>query len=360
MSQAIRKSPADSRLYRYGALPNRLRYLLVSDPEADKSAAAVDVHAGSVGDPASRPGLAHFCEHMLFMGTEGYPGEAEFFEYLKQHAGSHNAYTDLLHTNYFFDAANPAFLPALDRFSHFFKTPLFSAGATSREMKAVHSENAKNLQSDLWRSMQLFRSEANPDSPLCRFATGNLETLDFPSTRDDLLEFHKKHYSANIMNLVLYSDRPLDELEAAVTDHFAAVPDQDLPTPDCSKQPPAYDERNLGYFYKVKPVLDRDQLKLVWILPRCLESELDSKPHNYVSHLLGHEGPNSLLSALQQAGLAMELGSYAYHQIKAFTVVGADIRLTAKGLAEYPRVLELVYSYLKQLREAGPQEWLFS
>ena len=227
-------------------------------------------------------------------------------------------------------------------------------------MKAVHSENAKNLQSDLWRSMQLFRSEANPDSPLCRFATGNLETLDFPSTRDDLLEFHKKHYSANIMNLVLYSDRPLDELEAAVTDHFAAVPDQDLPTPDCSKQPPAYDERNLGYFYKVKPVLDRDQLKLVCILPRCLESELDSKPHNYVSHVLGHEGPNSLLSALQQAGLAMELGSYAYHQIKAFTVVGADIRLTAKGLAEYPRVLELVYSYLKQLREAGPQEWLFS
>ena len=29
-------------------------------------------------DPHDLPGLAHFCEHMLFMGNEKYPGEAVY------------------------------------------------------------------------------------------------------------------------------------------------------------------------------------------------------------------------------------------------------------------------------------------
>lgn len=87
-------------------------------------------------------------------------------------------------------------------------------------MKAVDSEHKKNLESDGWRNMQLFRSEANNDSPLCRFATGDLNTLNFPSTRDDLIEFHGKFYSANLMRVVLYSDQPLDKLEEGVKLHF--------------------------------------------------------------------------------------------------------------------------------------------
>ena len=42
--------------------------LLVSDPSTDKAAAAMDVHIGHMSDPPNLPGLAHFCEHMLFLG----------------------------------------------------------------------------------------------------------------------------------------------------------------------------------------------------------------------------------------------------------------------------------------------------
>lgn len=45
-----------------------LQVLLVSDETTDKSAAALDVHIGHMSDPANLPGLAHFCEHMLFLG----------------------------------------------------------------------------------------------------------------------------------------------------------------------------------------------------------------------------------------------------------------------------------------------------
>jgi hypothetical protein len=63
-----RKSPNDAREYRYLTLPNQLRVLLVSDSATDKSAAALSVYRGSFHEPDTRPGLAHFLEHMLFIG----------------------------------------------------------------------------------------------------------------------------------------------------------------------------------------------------------------------------------------------------------------------------------------------------
>ncbi len=146
--------------------------------------------------------------------------------------------------------------------------------------------------------MQLFRSEANTNSPLCRFATGNLATLNFPSTRDDLLAFHQQFYSANLMRVVLYSDQSLDSLEASLKSHFLDIPDKALPVPDYSHAPKAYDKQNLGFLYKIVPVMNKDTLLLKWVLPRSLEREIDTKPDRYISHLLGHEGPNSLLSKL--------------------------------------------------------------
>lgn len=66
----IIKSSQDKRLYRGLLLDNELKCLIVSDPSTDRSAASVDVHAGYMLDPKEFPGLAHFCEHMLFMGSK--------------------------------------------------------------------------------------------------------------------------------------------------------------------------------------------------------------------------------------------------------------------------------------------------
>lgn len=66
----IVKSNQDQREYRGLLLDNGIKCLLISDPSTDRSAAAVDVHAGYLLDPKEFPGLAHFCEHMLFMGSQ--------------------------------------------------------------------------------------------------------------------------------------------------------------------------------------------------------------------------------------------------------------------------------------------------
>lgn len=51
-------------------LENGLEVLVISDPKADKASAAMDVKVGHLSDPEDLQGLAHFCEHLMFMGTE--------------------------------------------------------------------------------------------------------------------------------------------------------------------------------------------------------------------------------------------------------------------------------------------------
>ncbi|CAF3767652.1 unnamed protein product [Adineta steineri] len=74
----IKKSDCDSWNYRGLELSNEMLVVLISHPNIDKAAAALDVSVGSLADPRDVPGTAHFLEHMLSMGSSKYPGENEY------------------------------------------------------------------------------------------------------------------------------------------------------------------------------------------------------------------------------------------------------------------------------------------
>ena len=69
----IIKSPSDNRTYKAIKLANELECVLIQDVDALKSSAALSVGVGSFKDPITSQGLAHYLEHMLFMGTTKYP-----------------------------------------------------------------------------------------------------------------------------------------------------------------------------------------------------------------------------------------------------------------------------------------------
>jgi len=98
-SSSLILPPTEARPHRLLTLPNQLEVILISDPTADKSAAALDVGIGHLEDPADLPGCAHFCEHLMFLGTKKYPEENAYNTYLSSHNGHSNAYTDLCNTN---------------------------------------------------------------------------------------------------------------------------------------------------------------------------------------------------------------------------------------------------------------------
>ncbi|XP_013792799.2 insulin-degrading enzyme-like, partial [Limulus polyphemus] len=172
-----------------------------------------------------------------------YPSENEYNAFLNQHGGSSNAFTSTQHTNFYFDVA-PEFLQgALDRFSQFFVGPLFTESATCREVNAVNSEHEKNLKVDIWRLNQLEKSLGNPKHDFSKFGTGNKETLEeIPKsqnidTRQELLKFHEKWYSSNIMALCVIGKESLDELVEMTVPLFCDVENKNVTVPEWLEHP---------------------------------------------------------------------------------------------------------------------------
>jgi predicted Zn-dependent peptidase len=48
-----------------------------------QSAASLTIGVGSFEDPEDIPGLAHFLEHMVFMGSDKFPQENDFDAFIK-------------------------------------------------------------------------------------------------------------------------------------------------------------------------------------------------------------------------------------------------------------------------------------
>jgi insulysin len=353
------QSPNDDREYRYLELDNKLKVLLISDPDTKKGAAALDVYVGSAQNPADRAGLAHFLEHMLFLGTDKYPEAAEYEEFITEHGGSRNAYTAFEHTNYFFDIKHTSLEPALDRFAQFFIAPRFDAQYVEREVNAVEAEYQLGLKTDPRRNLDVLREVVNPQHPFSILAVGTQDTLADRAEapiREALLEFYDRYYSANLMSLVVLGQESLDELEAMVRSQFSAVPNKERQVERIEQ--PLYLPETLPALVYIRPEASQRQLQLSFPMPDYSE-HFRRKSVEFVAHLIGHEGEGSLLSLLKARGWAEGLGTGAGLRYRGGSAFGINITLTEQGMEQREQVLYAVFEYIKMLDLAGPSQQLY-
>lgn len=214
------RARTDKKEYRLYELPNGLEVLLVSDqtqppsdddndessqineenedeeeseeeeegseeddagPQRGGCAVAMAVNCGSFHESEQDPcGLAHLLEHMLFMGSEKYPDENAYDDYLSKHGGYSNAYTEAEHTMYYFDVGSSSALPqAMDIFAQFFIAPLMKADSLEREIQAVDSEFDLTIADDELRMRALWHTPCGckQHHPFHRFGWGNKQSL---------------------------------------------------------------------------------------------------------------------------------------------------------------------------------------
>lgn len=358
-AKSIVTSAVDDREHRYMVLENGLQVLLIHDAKADKAAAALDVYTGSADNPADRAGLAHFLEHMLFLGTEKYPDPDEYQAFISANGGGHNAYTAIDNTNYFFDVRADALEPALDRFAQFFVAPLFTPEYVTRERNAVHSEYSARIKDDMRRSFDALREIVNPAHPAAQFSVGSLETLadrDQDAVRDDLLDFYRTHYSSDNMALVVLGKESLDELEAMVKPRFSQVPKRQLQVPRAAQ--PLFKPGRLPLQLSVKPVKELRSLSLIFPVP-LLQPHYRQKPVEYIANLLGHEGEGSVLAVLKEKGWAESLSAGSGFDDRYSSSVMINIRLTQAGWQHYQEVVGLFFEGVKKLTQKGVKGWRY-
>ena len=356
--KSIEKSKSDKFDCLIKILPNGLKALLISDPESETSSASLGVNIGSLSDNPDEMGLAHFCEHLLFMGTEKYPNEEEYENFLAKNGGYSNAFTKGDKTVFYFDVKNDGFEGALDRFAQFFISPKFNESSVEREINAINSEFSKNKNNDIWRLYRLSKSQMNPKSPFSQFTTGNKETLCHKDIRERLLKMYNKLYSSEIMTLCVYSNMSLDSQINLVEKLFKDVPKREnfkMPKYD---QVSPYDENSLNNFFKIIPVKEEDKIIFRWFFPYCDNYKV--KPLSFFSALFGHEGPNTLTAYLKRKNLIISLMSSSENNAKVFSTFDLNITLTKIGFENYNEVILTVLKYIDVIKKKGINERYFN
>ncbi|MGL5225171.1 MAG: insulinase family protein [Aeromonas sp.] len=352
-------SPNDHRQYHFLVLANQLRVLLICDPKTDKSAASLAVNTGHFNDPADRQGMAHFLEHMLFLGTQTYPKPGEYQQFMSRHGGRHNAWTGTEFTNFFFEIDNDFFEAGLDRFSQFFICPTFDADSVDKERHAVDSEYRLKLQDDMRRFYQVHKETVNPAHPFAKFSVGNLDTLaDLPGRdlRADLIHFYESHYSADRMALVMISPASIQTQLQWCHHYFAAILNRQVGSQSLTM--PLYRLEDLGLRIQITPVKETRKLSLCFPLPN-VDEFYHQKPLTFLSHLIGYEGDGSLLSLLKAHGWVNQLSAGGGISGANFKDFGINLSLTPLGLEHVDDILATLFGYLTLIKREGVQRWRY-
>jgi len=350
----IVKSPIDNREYASIVLDNQLEIMLVSDPSIEKSAAALSVAVGSLQEPKEFGGLAHYLEHMLFLGTSSYPTVGDYSEFVSRNGGSQNAYTQLDHTNYMVAVNNDAYNEALSRFSGFFYEATLDQDYADKERNAVHSEWTMKSPNDWVILEQLNGSTLNPEHPISQFNWGNLDSL--VDKKDNklqaaLVDMYNTYYSANLMKGAMISNLPIADMTKLAKQYFGHIPNKNTPRPEMTEAvaKPEHLKKVVHYI----PQTEMKQLRINFVIENNAQ-QFAVKPNGYVNYLLANEMPGTLASTLRDAGLSDAVYSTfdadEYGNAGSFTLY---IDLTETGVQNRDKVMGAVLQYLRLLREKG-------
>ena len=130
-------------------------------------------------------------------------------------------------------------------------------------MKAVNSEFEMRLNNDALRLYQLMKHNLKSDHPYKMFFCGNLDHLKSDNIREEVMDFWNKYYSANLMNLVVYSDESLDTLEGWVKECFSGVTNENKVKKPLDNP---YTKEELSKMFYMVPVKDEDYLIITFYL----------------------------------------------------------------------------------------------
>jgi nardilysin len=294
------------------------------------------------------------------MGSEKFPKENEFDQYIASHGGFDNAYTESEYTLFHFDIIEKHLAGALDRFSQFFISPLMSQNSMEREMLAVESEFQSNSIDDEVRISQIFCTMIHDTHPASNFIWGNLKTLRDGVRRnklhEKLHEFRLKNYTANRMFLCIQSSVDMPRLERTVVKYFT-----DIRRGVESLQPnrqSAFEMFKPNFFEKiffVKPTAEKCKLLMTYLLPTENLKYLE-----YLASLFEYEGCGSLSDFFMDEFLATKVkakvGRQSFEGNLMFTLFTVEVNLTSRGYQNFDNVLEAIFAFLLLLKTTKIEE----
>ncbi|UMZ11538.1 pyrroloquinoline quinone biosynthesis protein PqqF [Pseudomonas sp. MPFS] len=320
-------------------LANGLQVSVRHAPHLKRCAATLRVAAGSHDVPPAWPGLAHFLEHLLFLGTERFPAEQGLMAYVRAQGGQLNAKTCERSTEFFFELPAHAFAAGLERLCDMLARPRLDLAEQRREREVLHAEFlAWSRDATAQRQFALFDG-LSAAHPLRAFHAGNRYSLNLasPAFQQGLRQFHDDFYQAGQMTLSLAGPQSVAELRALAELYGAGLPagqrrEQAPPPPLLATGPNPYQR------------LNGQRLDLVFALeelPQGADTALD-----FLCTWLQSGKPGGLLAKLQQQSLAHSLKAQALYQFAGQGLLHLELQLNQASREAQQQVRQLLLDWL--------------
>ncbi|MHC8341406.1 pyrroloquinoline quinone biosynthesis protein PqqF [Pseudomonas sp. HLT2-19-2] len=305
-------------------LANGLRVTLHHVPDLKRSAAALRVAAGSHDVSLAWPGLAHFLEHLLFLGTERFPAGLGLMAYVQGHGGQVNAKTSERTTDYFFELPPQAFSGGLERLSDMLAHARMTSDDQLREREVLHAEFvAWSRDTAAQQQFSLFDG-LSAAHPLRAFHAGNRYSLPVPQPefQQALQDVYQRFYQTGQMTLSLAGPQSFDELRAMAESFSAAIPiGEKVP----QQAPPSLMDFS-DKSYQQAGARRLDQLFAFEALP-----DSSSEALAFLCHWLNAAKPGGLLAQLRERGLADSLKAAPLYQFASQALLHIEFTLPTKA-----------------------------
>ncbi|MDT3722691.1 pyrroloquinoline quinone biosynthesis protein PqqF [Pseudomonas oryzihabitans] len=293
--------PSSLSQHRRLRLANGLAVALLHDPELPQAAALVRIGAGSHQAPQAYPGLAHFLEHLFFLGSRHYPAADGLMPLVQRLGGELNASTRETTTDFFFALAPEHLAAGLARLLDMLAAPLLAPDAQHREREVLHAEFiAWSRSADTRRDLAL-AAGLPATHPAAGFHAGNRYSLPLnaPAFQAALHDFQQHHYRAANALLVLAGPQSLAELERLAREQGAVL--SPGPAPRAEAPPPLPATGEGWQTSTAAPPMLALQFALDDLPPGSWEAA------ELLEALLLGEHPGGLPACLRQAGQAERL-----------------------------------------------------
>ncbi len=343
------ETPVVDIAYDTFTLPNGLRVIVHTDRKAPIVAVNVWYHVGSKDEPSGRSGFAHLFEHLMFNGSENYPGE--FFAPFKQvGVTGQNGTTNSDRTNYFENVPTTALDMAMwmesDRMGH-----LLGAidQATLDEQRGVVQNEKRQGQNQPYGQVwdELGKAMYPVGHPYHRGVIGSMNDLN-AAKLDDVKNWFRTWYGPNNAVLVLAGDIDLATAKAKAAQYFGDIPaGPSMAQPKINVAAHTKDSRS-----EMTDNVPQSRVYRVWNVAEFGQADLDRL--QVLSRILGG-GKSSRLDKrlVHQDKLADSVGSgVSASQLGSNFIITADVK---QGV-DVARVEAAIDEELNKLLKEGPTQ----
>lgn len=195
-------------------LANGFELRAQQQPWAQQVGVCLRVAAGSHDEPPAYLGLAHFLEHLLFLGSRNYAPDQGLMAFVQRHGGLVNASTQARHTDFVCELPAELLQPALTRLLDMLCQPLLDIDAQLREREVLHAEYQARSQDADSRINHALGQTLAAGHRCAEFLAGDRSTLlvESEAFQQALRAYHQRHYQAGHLRLTLAGPQAPEQL----------------------------------------------------------------------------------------------------------------------------------------------------